>query len=141
MSNPTPARNNPAGPPCHLDTAGSQAARQLSRQLHLRHRIAKGTQLAAPQDRQDGKPSLHTKAPATNAQKSALFNFQSLLLVILLLICTSAYTHQIFPSFMDNRKDGLSVVGIFWKFARVGERLSPYVSLACVFMAVSLLIN
>ncbi|EEY19244.1 Protein kish-A like protein [Verticillium longisporum] len=70
---------------------------------------------------------------------SALFNFQSLLLVILLLICTSAYTHQIFPSFMDNRKDG--VVGIFWKFARVGERLSPYVSLACVFMAVSLLIN
>ncbi|OMP83382.1 Protein kish-A [Diplodia seriata] len=38
---------------------------------------------------------------------------------------------------MDRNKDG--VFGIFWKFARVGERLSPYVSLCCVVMAVSLL--
>lgn len=30
-----------------------------------------------------------------------------------------------------------SVFGIFWKCARVGERLSPYVSLCCVAMAVS----
>ena len=29
------------------------------------------------------------------------------------------------------------VLGIFWKAARVGERLSPYVSLCCVIMAVS----
>lgn len=29
------------------------------------------------------------------------------------------------------------VFGIFWKFARVGERLSPYVSLCCILMAVS----
>lgn len=29
------------------------------------------------------------------------------------------------------------VFGIFWKCARVGERLSPYVSLCCVVMAVS----
>lgn len=27
--------------------------------------------------------------------------------------------------------------GIFWKCARVGERLSPYVSLGCAAMAVS----
>lgn len=27
--------------------------------------------------------------------------------------------------------------GIFWQFARIGERLSPYVSLICVIMAVS----
>jgi len=26
--------------------------------------------------------------------------------------------------------------GIFWKFARIGERLSPYVSICCVVMAV-----
>ena len=26
--------------------------------------------------------------------------------------------------------------GVFWKFARVGERLSPYVSICCVVMAV-----
>lgn len=31
------------------------------------------------------------------------------------------------------------VFGIFWKCARVGERLSPYVSLCCVVMAVSIL--
>lgn len=29
------------------------------------------------------------------------------------------------------------VVGIFWKCARVGERLSPYVSICCFLMAVS----
>ena len=26
--------------------------------------------------------------------------------------------------------------GIFWKFARIGERLSPYVSICCIVMAV-----
>lgn len=31
-----------------------------------------------------------------------------------------------------------SVFGIFWKCARVGERLSPYVSICCVVMAVSI---
>ena len=30
------------------------------------------------------------------------------------------------------------VFGIFWKCARVGERLSPYVSLCCIVMAVSI---
>ena len=29
------------------------------------------------------------------------------------------------------------VFGIFWKCARVGERLSPYIGLCCVVMAVS----
>jgi hypothetical protein len=70
---------------------------------------------------------------------TALFNFQSLLLVILLVICTSAYVHHFAPGIMDRNKDG--VVGIFWKCARIGERLSPYISLACVVMAVSMLLN
>ncbi|KAI0192630.1 hypothetical protein EV127DRAFT_336397, partial [Xylaria flabelliformis] len=65
---------------------------------------------------------------------SALFNFQSLLLVILLLICTSAYVHNLFPTILDRNKQG--VMGIFWKAARIGERLSPYISLCCLFMAV-----
>lgn len=65
---------------------------------------------------------------------TAIFNFQSLLLVILLFICTSTYIHAIFPSIMDRNKDG--ILGIFWKSARIGERLSPYVSVACVVMAV-----
>lgn len=30
--------------------------------------------------------------------------------------------------------------GIWWKFARIGERLSPLISLACLGMAVSLLV-
>lgn len=38
--------------------------------------------------------------------KSALFNFQSLLLVILLFICTCSYTHGVFPAIMDKHKDG-----------------------------------
>ncbi|KAK8224717.1 hypothetical protein HDK90DRAFT_514883 [Phyllosticta capitalensis] len=54
---------------------------------------------------------------------TALFNFQSLLLVILLLVCTSTYLHAVAPGLLDRNKDG--VFGIFWKFARVGERLSP----------------
>ena len=36
---------------------------------------------------------------------------------------------------LDNRRNG--ALGIFWKFARVGERLSPYVAVCCVVMAVS----
>ena len=32
--------------------------------------------------------------------------------------------------------DYARVFGIFWKCARVGERLSPYVSLCCIVMAV-----
>ncbi|KAL2105667.1 hypothetical protein VUR80DRAFT_7939 [Thermomyces stellatus] len=70
---------------------------------------------------------------------SAIFNFQSLLLVILLLICTSTYAHALFPAIMDRNKDGFA--GIFWKFARVGERLSPYISICCVLMAGSLLLS
>jgi hypothetical protein len=31
----------------------------------------------------------------------------------------------------------LRFLGFFWKTARVGERLSPYVSLCCIAMAVS----
>ncbi|EEQ35681.1 transmembrane protein 167 [Microsporum canis CBS 113480] len=92
--------------------------------------------------------------------RAALFNFQSLLLVILLIICTSAYAHSIMPGIMDRHQNGYYLIlfsdyisvytwilslltphsffGIFWKCARVGERLSPYVSICCIIMAVSL---
>ncbi|KAF0977492.1 hypothetical protein FDP41_003484 [Naegleria fowleri] len=68
---------------------------------------------------------------------SALFNFESLILSVLLLICTSAYIHAYKASWLDDRKQGF--VGIFWKCARVGERLSPWISLICIFMAMRLL--
>lgn len=40
--------------------------------------------------------------------QTALFKFQSLLLVILLTICTSAYVHHFFPSIMDRNKNGFA---------------------------------
>jgi hypothetical protein len=67
---------------------------------------------------------------------TALFNFHSLLLVILLTICTSTYAHYVFPGIMDRNKANPFVSPV-WKAARVGERLSPYVAVACVVMAVS----
>jgi len=97
--------------------------------------------------------------------QSALFHFDALLLVILLLICTCTYVRQTVPGMVDSRKDkNVSVLfflsfslpllqlvhltlfvyysffGMFWKFARIGERLSPYVSICCMIMAVSGLI-
>ncbi|KAK0543660.1 hypothetical protein OC861_003195 [Tilletia horrida] len=64
---------------------------------------------------------------------SALFNFQSLLLVILLTICTCTYVRASAPGLIDRNKQGF--LGLFFKGARIGERLSPYVSLACIIMA------
>ncbi|XP_042722123.1 protein kish-A isoform X1 [Lagopus leucura] len=69
--------------------------------------------------------------------ESAIFNFQSLLTVILLLICTCAYIRSLAPSLLDKNKTGL--LGIFWKCARIGERKSPYVAVCCVVMAFSIL--
>ncbi|KEQ88058.1 S-adenosylmethionine-dependent methyltransferase, partial [Aureobasidium pullulans EXF-150] len=70
---------------------------------------------------------------------SALFNFQSLLLVILLFICTCSYTHGVFPAIMDKHKDGFT--SVFWRAARIGERLSPYISVCCVVMAVRFILD
>ncbi|KAF8312748.1 uncharacterized protein EI90DRAFT_2918846, partial [Cantharellus anzutake] len=70
---------------------------------------------------------------------SALFNFESLLLVILLMICTCTYVRAVMPSLTDRNKEGF--LGVFWKCARIGERLSPYVAIACVVMAVHMLIK
>uniref|UniRef100_V5ES58 Protein kish n=1 Tax=Kalmanozyma brasiliensis (strain GHG001) TaxID=1365824 RepID=V5ES58_KALBG len=110
---------------------------------------------------------------------SALFNFHSLLRVVLLIICTCTYVRATAPALIDRNKEGF--LGVFFKSARVGtyplrllglsltgdtadsqlfayvsflctlsigrplsrtsapltgERLSPYVSLACLIMAV-----
>ncbi|KAJ8962041.1 hypothetical protein NQ314_005823 [Rhamnusium bicolor] len=68
---------------------------------------------------------------------SAIFNFQSLLTVVLLLICTCAYLRGLFPSIMDRNKVG--IMGTFWKCARIGERKSPWIGACCVLMAFSIL--
>ncbi|SCV00879.1 LAME_0G12596g1_1 [Lachancea meyersii CBS 8951] len=67
---------------------------------------------------------------------SALFNFQALLQVLLLLVCSCTYIHSQWPSLLDRYKDH-SMLGAFWKCARIGERASPYVSIACIVMAVN----
>ncbi|KAI8800288.1 transmembrane protein 167 precursor, partial [Cladochytrium replicatum] len=66
--------------------------------------------------------------------QSALFNFESLLLVLLLTICTCAYLRAQFPSLLDRNKTG--ALGLFWKAARIGERLSPYISICCLIFAI-----
>jgi hypothetical protein len=38
--------------------------------------------------------------------QSALFNFESLLMVVLLLVCTCTYLHERWPSLLDNHKKG-----------------------------------
>ena len=38
--------------------------------------------------------------------QSALFDFNKLLLVILLMICTSTYIRSLFPSIIDRNKEG-----------------------------------
>ncbi|KIM52741.1 hypothetical protein SCLCIDRAFT_1223482 [Scleroderma citrinum Foug A] len=70
---------------------------------------------------------------------SALFNFQSLLRVILLMICTCTYVRAVAPRLIDRNKQGF--LGLFFMSARIGERLSPYVAMACVAMAATMLIQ
>ncbi|KJE88615.1 hypothetical protein CAOG_00242 [Capsaspora owczarzaki ATCC 30864] len=38
--------------------------------------------------------------------QSAIFNFQSLLLVVLLVICTCTYIHDFAPALLDRHKTG-----------------------------------
>ncbi|KFA78284.1 hypothetical protein S40288_02665 [Stachybotrys chartarum IBT 40288] len=44
--------------------------------------------------------------PSRTAIMTALFNFEALLLVIILSICTSAYVHDVFPRILDSNKNG-----------------------------------
>uniref|UniRef100_F7EGZ2 Protein kish n=1 Tax=Ornithorhynchus anatinus TaxID=9258 RepID=F7EGZ2_ORNAN len=82
------------------------------------------------------RPGRCDSCPDSDSE-SAIFNFQSLLTVILLLICTCAYIRSLAPSLLDKNKTG--VLGVFWKCARIGERKSPYVAVCCIVMAFSIL--
>ncbi|KAK1257000.1 hypothetical protein QJS04_geneDACA022492 [Acorus gramineus] len=68
---------------------------------------------------------------------SALFNFHSFLTVVLLVICTCTYVKMHFPAILEQRT---GFRGFFWKAARIGERLSPWVSLGCLAMSISILV-
>ncbi|XP_056643426.1 protein kish-A [Diorhabda carinulata] len=68
---------------------------------------------------------------------SAIFSFQSLLTVTLLILCTCTYLKGVFPSILDKNRTG--IMKTFWKCARIGERKSPWISGLCIIMAVSIL--
>ncbi|CAB1097829.1 conserved unknown protein [Ectocarpus siliculosus] len=67
---------------------------------------------------------------------SALFSMPDLLTVILLLICVCTYVRGYRKGIFDVEDGSHSGLrGLCWKAARVGERLSPYVSAALLVMA------
>ncbi|XP_019760195.2 protein kish [Dendroctonus ponderosae] len=68
---------------------------------------------------------------------SALFNLQSLLTVVLLVICTCSYLKSFFPKVFDKSRTG--ILKTCWKCARIGERKSPWVAAACSMMAFTIL--
>jgi len=91
---------------------------------------------------------------------SALFDFSSLLVVILLFICATTFARSLYPtifndktinrdqnnnvlvdgnndSSLDSKHSGL--YGLCWKASRIGERLSPYVAAGCIVMAIHIL--
>ena len=81
----------------------------------------------------------------TNPQ-SAIFDFSSLITVILLFIVTCTYLRGFRATIFDNapspdgainRHEGL--LGFCWKASRIGERKSEWVGLACVAMATHIL--
>lgn len=66
---------------------------------------------------------------------TAVFSFGGVLAMLLLAICTCTYVHMHFAPLIDRSKTG--VTGIAWKFARIGERASPYVAVGCVIMGIA----
>ncbi len=93
---------------------------------------------------------------------SALFDFPSLLVVILLFICTMTFLRSLYPNIFDsnasqsdmdahsNNSGNMTIgsnmkasheglKGICWKASRIGERISPYIAVSCVVMAIHVL--
>nr|KAJ0218950.1 hypothetical protein LSAT_V11C300106120 [Lactuca sativa] len=93
---------------------------------------------------------------------SALFNFHSFLTVVLLVICTCTFLKMQFPTILEQKtglaspcqslivsnliaidlyfdNPGFRFRGFFWKAARIGERLSPWVAVGCLSMGVSII--
>ena len=73
-----------------------------------------------------------------------IFNLQSIIVILLLAICTATYLRPQFSSYIDPKRPGFPgkliyespvILGMFGRFAVVGERLSPYMGVACIVMA------
>ncbi len=68
---------------------------------------------------------------------SALFDFPSLLVMLLLIICSATFARSLRPKIYSRADTG--VYGIAWKASRIGERISLYVSGSCVIAAIYIL--
>lgn len=68
---------------------------------------------------------------------TALLNLQAMLVVLVLSICTCSFLRPSLPRLIDRKAEGFR--GVAGKLAVIGDRLSPYVSLACVIMAATTL--
>jgi len=69
---------------------------------------------------------------------SALFNFESVTRLALLFICSSTYLKRKFPN-LTASKEGFGL--IMHKATIIGDRLSPYVAIICLFMGIKKLIG
>ena len=73
---------------------------------------------------------------------SALFDFPSMLVVVLLFICSMTFLRSLRPGiFTDSSAPGnhTGFTGIAWKVSRIGERLSPQVAACCAMAAIYVL--
>eukprot|EP00934_Nitzschia_sp_Nitz4_P008971 Nitzschia sp. Nitz4//scaffold26_size159584//680//1091//NITZ4_002459-RA/size159584-processed-gene-0.214-mRNA-1//-1//CDS//3329544986//8961//frame0 len=80
---------------------------------------------------------------------SAIFDFSSVLMLLLLMICTCTYLRELRPTIFDGgkprdeslpaHKERAGLGGFCWKLSRIGERLSPAVGAGCMVMAVYVL--
>mmetsp|Transcript_20732 Transcript_20732/g.51435 ORF Transcript_20732/g.51435 Transcript_20732/m.51435 type:complete len:84 (-) Transcript_20732:389-640(-) len=76
---------------------------------------------------------------------SAIFDFSSVLMIILLMICTSTYLRELRPGIFEGstprdpsqpiHHNRIGFEGFCWKMSRVGERMSPWVGASCFLMA------
>lgn len=69
---------------------------------------------------------------------SALFDIPSLLVVLLLYICTCSYLLNLRPKLFQKDSPN-SFFRTCWKATRIGDRLSLYVGAGCLIMAFHLL--
>nr|XP_010318674.1 protein kish isoform X1 [Solanum lycopersicum]XP_010318675.1 protein kish isoform X1 [Solanum lycopersicum] len=68
--------------------------------------------------------------------KQKLFKTGKFRYVVLLWICTCTYVKMHFPALLEQRT---GFRGFFWKAARIGERLSPWMAVGCLTMGVSII--
>ena len=79
---------------------------------------------------------LNKKKEEKKRKMAAIFTLRGMLTVLALFICTAYYLKSFWPSWVE--KDSPSLwKATLWKAARVGERLSPWVALLLIGIAIT----